>query len=67
MKPEELDGAGAAGQPNSIDHVCDGADLGELALVTRHEEHLLGVAHVYCQSQIHVREDHKVFQRDHQQ
>ena len=45
----------------------DGADLGVLAVVARHEEHALLVADVRGDGDVHVREDDDVVQRNEQQ
>ena len=63
----QRDGRAAAGQPDTIRHLGDGADLRVLALVLGHEEHALLVADVDRQRDAHVGEDDDVVERDEQE
>ncbi len=58
----ELDCAPAAGEADLVRDLGHRADLGELAVVARHEQHALGVADVDRQRHAHVGEDHCVVQ-----
>ncbi len=64
VQADEPDGRTAARQPHRVGHLCDGADPRVLALVARHEQHALFVAHVGGDRDVHVREDDGVVQRD---
>ena len=65
-RPVELDGAAAAGQPDLVADLGDGADLRVRVLVARHEQHALLVADVHGQRDAHVREHDDVLERDQQ-
>ena len=54
VEPFERDGGRAAGQPDAVGHVGDGADVGVLALVLGHEQDALLVADVDRQRHVHV-------------
>ena len=60
----ELDGAAAAGQPDAVGHLGDGADLGEGVVVPRDEQHAILVTDVDGKRDVHGGEDHGVVQRD---
>ena len=59
--------AAAAGQPDAVGHLGDRADLGELAVVARDEQHALLVARVDGEGHIHGGEDDGVVQGEEQQ
>ena len=63
----QCDGTTAAGEPNAVGDLGDGADLRVLVLVLGHEQHALLVADVDGEGHIHVGEDDDVFQRDEEQ
>jgi hypothetical protein len=63
----EGDGTGAAGKSHGVEHVHDRADLSVFVFVPRDEQHALLAGDVDRQRDGHVREDHKVLQRDEQQ
>ena len=56
--------AATAGQAHRLDDAGDRADLGVLALVTRHEQHLLLAVHVDGERDVHGREDDRVVEGD---
>ena len=60
----EGDGAGAAGQPDAVGDLGDGADVGEFLFVSGHEQHPLLLAGVDRERERHAREDHDVVERD---
>ena len=62
----EGDRAPAAGKPDAVGHLGDGADLRVPVLVLGHEQDALLVADVDGQGDVHVREDDEVFQGDEQ-
>ena len=63
----QRDRATAAGEPDAIGDLGDGADLRVLVLVLGHEQHALLVADVDGEGHVHVGEDDDVFQGDEQQ
>ena len=63
----QRDGATAAGKPDAIGDLGDGADLRVAVVVLGHEQHAVLVADVDGEGDVHVREDDEVFQRDEQQ
>ena len=64
MQAVQRDGEPAAGQPDAVGDLGDGADLRVLVLVLGHEQHALLVADVDGEGDVHVGEDDDVFQRD---
>ena len=67
MEAVQHDRAAAAGQPDRLDDLGNGADGRVLVLVVRDEEDVLLVSGVHRQRDGHVREDDGVLQRDQQQ
>jgi len=67
MQAGQCDGVGAAGQPDMIGHLGDGADLRVLLLVLRHQQDARFVADVDRQRDGHAREHDGVLERDEQQ
>jgi hypothetical protein len=66
VQAREGDRTPATRQAYSIGHLGDRPNARVGALVLRHEQHTLLVAHVDGQRHGHAREDHDVFQRDEQ-
>jgi hypothetical protein len=62
----ERDGATAAGEPDAVGDLGDRADLGELALVARNEQHALLVARIDGEGHIHGGEDDGVVEGEEQ-
>ena len=60
----QLDGAGAAGQPDAIGDLGHGADAGEIALVAGDEQDALLLAGIDRQRDGHAREDDGVVERN---
>ena len=67
MQAVQHDRAAAAGQPDGLDDLGNGADGRIFVLVVRDEEDALLVGGVDRQRDGHVREDDGVLQRDQQQ
>jgi hypothetical protein len=67
VRAHQLHGAAAAWQADVVHHVGDRTDGGEVAVVTRHQEHPLLVAHVDRERGAHVREDDQVVEWDQHQ
>ncbi len=60
----DRDGAGAAGQANSLGDGRDRADCGEFILMARHEQHALFIGGVDCQRDGHAGEDDRIIKRN---
>ena len=63
----ERHGAAAAGQPHAVGDLGDRADLGELAVVARDQQHAILVARVDGQRHVHGGEDDRVVEGDEQE
>ena len=64
VQPAQRGRAAAAGQADGVRDLGDGADLGELGLVTGDEQDALLVADVDGQRDVHGREDDGVVERN---
>jgi hypothetical protein len=67
VQADEIDRCDAAGQANPLGNFGDRADLRVLAVMPRHEQHSVLVAHVGGDGDAHVREDDDVVKWDKQQ
>ena len=67
MESLEGDGAGAAGEADTVADRGDGSDIRVATLVTRNEQHLGLLADVDRERDGHVGEDDDVLQRNQQQ
>ncbi len=67
VQTDEIDGPDAAGQADPFGDFGHRADLGVLAVVSRHQQDAVLFAHVGRDRDVHVREDDRVVKRDKQQ